>query len=106
MFASGDDDIKKYEPQDSTMDSISYAEDKSTSKAASKEEFVKQQLKARSSQYLETKKFTVVVGSWNVNSKVPERGLDEWLRFDLNPDIIAIGYVFYLLFISVFKKLT
>lgn len=92
MFASGDDGMKNLDLQDSSpMDSIAYMDEK---KAPNREEWVKQQLRARAAQYIETKKFTVVVGSWNVNSKVPERGLDEWLRFDLNPDIIAIGYTY------------
>jgi hypothetical protein len=67
------------------------AEPFDASKPMSKEEWLKNQLKARATHYTDTRKMHVVIGSWNVNSKVPERGMDEWLRFDLNPDIIAIG---------------
>jgi hypothetical protein len=58
-----------------------------------KETWVRNQLKERASEYKQIRKLSVVVGTWNVNQKVPtaDCSMEEWLHLDLDPDIIAVG---------------
>lgn len=58
-----------------------------------KESWVRNQLKDRASEYKQTRKLSVVVGTWNVNQKLPkaDTSMEEYLHLDLDPDIIAVG---------------
>lgn len=58
-----------------------------------KETWVRNQLNERASEYKQVRKLSVVVGTWNVNQKVPgaDCSMEEWLHLDLDPDIIAVG---------------
>jgi phosphatidylinositol-bisphosphatase len=60
---------------------------------ALRDEWLVKQLHLQSPVYTEARGFKVVIGSWNVNSKLPDADchLDEWLHFKQDPDIIAIG---------------
>ncbi len=57
-----------------------------------KDDWIKTQLKARENEFTEEHQLRVVVGTWNVNSKVPKQSLASWLRLDkYEADIYVIG---------------
>jgi len=57
-----------------------------------KDDWIKTQLKARENEFTEEHQLRVVVGTWNVNSKVPKQSLAAWLRLNkYEADIYVIG---------------
>jgi len=56
-------------------------------------EWVANQLRMASSQYLERREITVAVCSWNVDQSRPQQSkwLSKWLQVPARPDIIAVG---------------
>ncbi|KAL6061671.1 phosphoinositide 5-phosphatase [Balamuthia mandrillaris] len=58
-----------------------------------KEMWVSGQMKARESEFTETKSMRFMFGTWNVNGKEPDQSLDRWLLCENEPpDLVAIGF--------------
>jgi hypothetical protein len=56
------------------------------------QEYLKKKLKERINEYTTTTKLKIIVGTFNVNSKIPKESLSEWLNFDkVNGDLYVIG---------------
>ncbi len=63
-----------------------------------KEDWIQKQMHTREDEFTESRPLSVVVGTWNVNSKfpAPNTTMAGWLRLsELEADIYAIGYVFF-----------
>jgi phosphatidylinositol-bisphosphatase len=56
-----------------------------------KDDWIKTQLKAREDEFTEVKNLKVVIGTWNVNSKIPNASLAGWLRIHEEADIYVMG---------------
>lgn len=64
-----------------------------------KEDWIARQLQTKEDEFTESRLLSIVVGTWNVNSKfpAPNSTVASWLRLgDHEADIYAIGYIIFL----------
>ncbi|KAG5460120.1 MAG: hypothetical protein BJ554DRAFT_7874, partial [Olpidium bornovanus] len=57
-----------------------------------KEQWVRKELEERENQFSEYHEVTILIGTWNVNSRLPSESLKPWLECDGDPELIAIGF--------------
>lgn len=50
-----------------------------------------EKLTQRMDQYSASRTLKILVGSWNVNGKVPEESFQEWLLLKEAPDLVVLG---------------
>jgi phosphatidylinositol-bisphosphatase len=59
----------------------------------SRNKWIQNQMQKKAHMYTENRTLKIAIGSWNVNSTVPnvEYYFDDWLHLEEKPDIIAVG---------------
>ena len=58
---------------------------------SSANEWMKEKLTQRMDQYSAPRALKILVGSWNVNGKIPEESFQEWLLLKEAPDLVILG---------------